>query len=68
MRIAALGDSRGNPIAAFVTNRMRPARAVSVPEEQPEFLRHRRGDASHWWDERDDLPARRALRDDGVVP
>jgi predicted phosphodiesterase len=65
----ALLALRGDfPIAAFIANRMRPAGAAPIPEDRPDFLRHRWGDAPEWWAERDDLPAWRALHGDGVGP
>lgn len=58
----ALLERADYPIAAFIANRMRPAGAATVPERPFDFIRYRWGDAPDWWDERDDLPAWRALR------
>lgn len=52
------------PIAAYMANRMRPADTEVTPDETPDFVRYRWGEAPAWWDERDDLPAWQALRED----
>jgi diadenosine tetraphosphatase ApaH/serine/threonine PP2A family protein phosphatase len=63
----ALLARRGDyPIAAFIANRIRPDGAAPVDEDRPDVLRHRWGDAPDWWEERDDLPAWRALRNEGT--
>ncbi len=65
---AALLALRGDyPVAAYIANRMRPADAVAVEEPELDFVRFRWGDAPAWWEERDDLPAWRALRRDHVA-
>ncbi len=65
----ALLALRGDyPVAAFVANRLRPASSAAVPDEGFDFVRYRWGDAPDWWEERDALPAWRALRGDGAVP
>jgi predicted phosphodiesterase len=56
------------PVAAYVANRLRPAGSVVIPDEGLDFVRYRWGDAPDWWEERDALPAWRALRGDGAVP
>ena len=50
------------PVAAAIANRMRPAGEDAVPEVAPDFIRWPWGDAPEWWEQRDDLPAWRALR------
>ena len=65
----ALLALRGDyPVAAYVANRMRPSHAAPVPDEGLDFVRYRWGDAPDWWEERDALPAWRALRGDGAAP
>ena len=63
---AALLALRGDyPVAAYIANRMRPPDAEPVPEQRLDFIRFRWGDAPAWWEQRDELPAWRALRGDG---
>jgi predicted phosphodiesterase len=50
------------PLAANMANRMRPAGVAEIPESKPDFIRWRWGDPPLWWDQRDELPAWRALR------
>jgi hypothetical protein len=45
---------------------MRPAGAAAVPEQRLDFIRFRWGDAPAWWERRDELPAWRDLRGDGL--
>ena len=62
----ALLALRGDyPVAAYVANRQRPASAAAVPDEPLDFVRYRWGDAPAWWEQRDELPAWRALRGNG---
>jgi len=56
------------PLAAFIANRVRPEAADVVPEERPDYLRYRWGDAPAWWDERDSVPAWRRLRQEAAPP
>jgi predicted phosphodiesterase len=50
------------PVAANMANRVRPTGAMEIPEPKPDFIRWRWGDAPLWWDDRDEIPAWRALR------
>jgi predicted phosphodiesterase len=50
------------PLAANIANRVRPPGVAEVPEPKPDFIRWRWGDAPLWWDDRDEIPAWRALR------
>jgi len=62
----ALLALRGDyPVAAFMANRMRPPGVDKVPDEQPDFLRFRWGDAPAWWEKRDELAAWQSLRRNG---
>jgi predicted phosphodiesterase len=59
----ALLDRVGDyPIAAWSANRIRGPETAAVPEETPDFLYYRWGDAPGWWEERDQLPEWRRLR------
>ena len=63
---AALLALRGDyPVAAYIANRMRPPDAEPAPEQRLDFIRFRWGDAPAWWEQRDELPAWRALRGNG---
>jgi hypothetical protein len=66
--IAEYIDLSTYPIAAFIANRVRPEGADKIPEERLDHVRYRWGDAPHWWDERDSLPAWRLLRKDAAFP
>ena len=60
---AALLALRGDyPGAAYIANRLRPPGAEPVSEQRLDFIRFRWGDAPAWWEQRDELPAWRALR------
>jgi predicted phosphodiesterase len=62
MHAALLALRDDYPMAGYVANRMRPPGVEQVPERGFDFVRFRWGEAPPWWEQRDELPAWRALR------